>query len=240
MKNIERYADYAQMLGEICRRRGFRLRTIGRVGPERFPLFMIVFPGKGKTICLTTGIHGDERSGPISMLSFLKTYRHRASGPRLILFPCLNPSGFDRNRRRTAEHRDPNRHWTTKRAHVPMHGMVKRALAKEKILHFMSLHEDVRTKFFLYVMRREEETFYRKVLAAGGKVIPVHRGRNVYAKRAESGLVYDEHHTLEDWMNAQGAVTNICAEAPGKLPLGIRVRLNLAVVLTWLKLCASR
>ena len=240
MQNIPTYQEYAERLVDVCRRRGFQLQTIGRVGEERFPLFMIVLPGKKKTACISAGIHGDERSGPLAMLKFLETYRHRASGPKLILFPCLNPSGFDRNRRRTAERRDPNRHWTDRAAHVPMHRFVKKALRSERVDHALSLHEDDRTKFFLYVIRREEEIFYRKVLAAGGRVVSVHRGRNVYAARAEDGLVFDEHHSLEDWMHAQGAATNICAEAPGYLPLPVRIRLNLAVVLEWLHLCASR
>jgi len=237
MEHFETYPAYAKRLTQIGQARGWRWQTLGHVGPERFPLHGIRIPGKKGTVVLSAGIHGDERSGPHAMLQFLETHRPRKTDPTLMMFPCLNPSGFDRNRRRTAERRDPNRHWTDRAAHVPMHAMVKRALQHETIADALSLHEDDRTKFFLYVIGREYESAYRRILEAGGSVVPVHQGRNVYANVSERGLVYDQHHSLEDWMHARGARLNVCAEAPAYVPFETRVKLNIAVVRRFLALC---
>jgi len=239
MKDIDRYEEYAERLRDLCRRRGLALKLIGRVGPDRFPLYQVSLPARrgADTVCIAAGIHGDERSGPLSTLAFLDSFRPHPNDPHLIVFPCLNPFGFDRDRRHTSQKRDPNRKWTLVDAHVPMHAVVKRILKAQHVRHFMALHEDDKYRFYLYVIGREQEPFYRRLLEAGRRVVPVFHGRKVHLHRAEAGLVMDVFDgSMEHWMHNHGAETSTCVETPDYLPMAVRVKLNLAIMKAFIRL----
>ncbi|MBI3033088.1 DUF2817 domain-containing protein [Candidatus Woesearchaeota archaeon] len=52
-------------------------------------------------LVVTTGFHGDETCGPLTMMHHLDdiiNYAHK-QGVNIMLFPCINPSGFDRRTR---------------------------------------------------------------------------------------------------------------------------------------------
>jgi murein peptide amidase A len=79
------------------------------------------YPGAKKNLYLSTGIHGDEPSGPLAVRRLLE--ENQWPEANLWLVPCLNPPGFDRNTRENADGIDLNRdyrHLTTKEvsAHV--------------------------------------------------------------------------------------------------------------------------
>jgi len=239
MKNIERYEDYAERLRTLSRHRGFALKVVSRVGPDRFPLYQATLPARrsADTVCIAAGIHGDERSGPLSTLAFLDAYRPHSDDPHMIVFPCLNPFGFDRDRRHTSQQRDPNRKWTLTAAHVPMHAVVKRILRKHRARHFITLHEDDKYRFYLYAIGRDQEPFYRNLLDAGARVVPAFRGRKVHLHRAQEGLVMDVFDgSMEHWMHEHGALTSTCVETPDLIPMATRVKLNLAIIRRFVRL----
>ncbi len=62
---------------------------------------LVINPEHEKTLLITTGFHGEEFNGPISLMqifdkavAFAKERR-----ARLIVYPCINPSGFDLHQR---------------------------------------------------------------------------------------------------------------------------------------------
>jgi hypothetical protein len=69
---------------------------------------------------------------------------------------------------------------------------------------FLSLPEDDRRRFFLYVIGRHQLDYYRRLRDAGRKIASLHRGFRIYHAKANEGLVFDLYDTsLEDWMAEQ-------------------------------------
>jgi hypothetical protein len=99
------------------RDKGYELERYGQVKeivrdqPRYYPLYKIIInPDYEKTLLITTGFHGEEFNGPISILNifdeavdFAKERR-----ARYILYPCINPSGFDLHKRYNASDEEQN------------------------------------------------------------------------------------------------------------------------------------
>lgn len=64
-------------------------------GAESYPLLAARTPGR-RTLLITAGFHGDEVAGPLTLLAHLPQIVDyaRARDVGLVLYPCLNPSGF--------------------------------------------------------------------------------------------------------------------------------------------------
>lgn len=62
---------------------------------------MVLNPEYEKTLLTTTGFHGEEFNGPISLLHIIDeaTAFAKKKKTRLIVYPCVNPSGFDLHQR---------------------------------------------------------------------------------------------------------------------------------------------
>lgn len=59
-----------------------------------------------KVLFVLSGLHGDERAGPLSILKFLDEITQRAHtlGVKLVVYPLANPSGFDAGTRYNGDH----------------------------------------------------------------------------------------------------------------------------------------
>lgn len=96
-----------QQLVQGYRDKGYRLRYYGKVKENRktYRLYKIVINPRYKTtLLITTGFHGEEINGPISLLeifdevvTYAKTMR-----VRIVAYICINPSGFDLRQRYNA------------------------------------------------------------------------------------------------------------------------------------------
>lgn len=93
-----------QELVKGYRAKGCKLRYYGKVkeGQRTYRLYKFVIePRYKKTLLITTGFHGEEFNGPISLLeiydeliAYAKTMRVRIVG-----YICVNPDGFDKRQR---------------------------------------------------------------------------------------------------------------------------------------------
>ena len=92
-------------------------------GPYTYPLLSATAPGRGTAetgggsadgagpwVLITAGFHGDEKSGPLTLLdnapAIVAYARERGVGLRL--YPCINPSGFEVNTRYNVSGERPN------------------------------------------------------------------------------------------------------------------------------------
>lgn len=64
-------------------------------GAHTYPLLSVQTPGR-RTLLITSGFHGDETAGPLTLLNrFAEIVNHaRSRNVGLRIYPCLNPSGF--------------------------------------------------------------------------------------------------------------------------------------------------
>lgn len=94
--------NYNQLLAEY-RRQGIKLTKYGRVkeGGRNFDLYKIIVGGGEKTLLITAGFHGEEFNAAVSLVKMIKPIIRRAQsrGINLLIYPCVNPSGFDRRER---------------------------------------------------------------------------------------------------------------------------------------------
>lgn len=89
------------------RDKGYKLKRYGTVREKRtkYHLYKIVInPQYRRTLLITSGFHGEEFNGPISLLAmFDEVVRYaKRKRARLIVYPCVNPSGFDLRKRYNA------------------------------------------------------------------------------------------------------------------------------------------
>src|SRR4051812_33334486 len=74
-----------------------------------YPLLRVLTPGS-RTLIISSGFHGNETAGPLTLLEHLPaivTYaRERDVGLRI--YPCLNPSGFTDGTRYNRSGEAPN------------------------------------------------------------------------------------------------------------------------------------
>ncbi|MFZ5470989.1 MAG: M14 family zinc carboxypeptidase [Myxococcota bacterium] len=74
-----------------------------------YPLIRVTVAGEPKVV-ITAGFHGEEPAGPLTLahhLSAICAYARR-QGVGLLMFPCINPSGFEAGTRYNASGERPN------------------------------------------------------------------------------------------------------------------------------------
>ncbi len=88
-----------------------RVRELARLaeGGREYPLLEVDSPG-ARTLLITAGFHGDETAGPLTLLDRLpEIVAHAATrGVGLLIYPCLNPSGFEDGTRYNRSGEAPN------------------------------------------------------------------------------------------------------------------------------------
>lgn len=74
-----------------------------------YPLLRLTVPGE-RWLTITSGFHGDEQSGPLTLLEYMPAIAEvaRSRGVGLRVYPCINPSGFEAHTRYNASGERPN------------------------------------------------------------------------------------------------------------------------------------
>jgi len=95
------------------------VQELGRVDDsfQELPLFMIVVDtksiGRKQDVLLSGGVHGNEPAGVWALLNFIEQYLERYLEQfRFFAYPCVNPSGYVRNKRTNLLGIDLNRDFT--------------------------------------------------------------------------------------------------------------------------------
>jgi predicted deacylase len=78
-------------------------------GGREYPLLRVDVPGP-RTLLVTSGFHGEEQAGPLTLLAHLPEIvdHARSRGVGLRLYPCINPSGFEAGTRYNRSGEGPN------------------------------------------------------------------------------------------------------------------------------------
>ncbi|MFA5211123.1 MAG: M14 family metallocarboxypeptidase [Patescibacteria group bacterium] len=232
---LSNYQNYLEKLNTVCKRKKIALLEIGRVGfKKEYPIYKIVINKnkKGKVICFSAGIHGYEIAGPWTVLEFLKKLNIKKLGNvKLIIFPVVNPSGFDKIMRRNYLNKDLNGHFCHKKL-IGENKIIIESLKGEKIYFFYSLHEDVDDKkFYIYNFEAKEEKIYRDIIKLANKYFPINLAKEIYDDPATGGLIINRKDgSFEDRLFREGTPYSMCAETPGKQPLKKRVDLGVKIM----------
>lgn len=208
---------YLTKLRDICNKKGFIIKEISRSGKyKEFPIYKVIINNKSKkTICISAGSHGTEKSGPIAALKFIKNYKPIKEDPRIIIFPLLNPDGFLKNTRKNYRDIDLNRHFFDDPKPKEIVKIIN-SVRKEKIDLFISLHEDDEKRGVYLYNYSKENKIAKKIINFFSKKTKICKDKKIYRDKASSGIISNPLHdgSFDEWMFNHRVKTSICIEIP--------------------------
>lgn len=194
-------------------------------------------PRPAPRLYLSTGIHGDEPAGPLAALRLLRENRWPADCD-ITLLPCLNPRGFEHNRRENGQGIDLNRdyrHFESAeiRAHVAW-------LEQQPLFNLsLCLHEDWESHgFYVYELNPENQPSLAEPIVAGvASVCPIDLSAIIEGREAKGGIIRPnlDPRSRPQWPEAFWLLTHktrlsYTLEAPSDFPLVTRVNALVAGV----------
>ena len=249
------YAKFIESLVLEAHRRHISVTKIGDKVSETtgilYPLYRLeINPKAERNICIVAGIHGVEIAGPLAILTLVQSHSQRLLPEfRYIIYPMLNPFGFDVKQRFTDSGRDLN----------ALYAMtLNNDLHYQEIQSFyqdihtyghldavITLHEDMDLdRFYMYGLGKDNVELYHQLCAVAERYCPFWANADVYGLRSdEFGLVIASarDHAVDGSLYAKG-MTKVAftVETPGKLRIGIRINLAIDVLIECGRLLAKR
>lgn len=185
-------------------------------------------------ILLSSGIHGDERSGPEALLHFMAEWTFSREID-WVVSPLLNPSGFGQGTRCNAEGIDLNRDFLRRQCRETEAFMNWWAGRSKPCQIHLSLHEDWEAEgFYLYEIDTSgrSESLAPAILESVTEVAPLQSNGPVDGHPlAAPGLIVHEAVADEPegwpeaiWLTRTWPVQSYTLEAPGQLAPEVRVK----------------
>jgi protein MpaA len=186
-------------------------------------------PG-ARRIYLSAGIHGDEPAAPLAVARLLAENRWPEAA--LWAVPCLNPGGFQLNRRENPDGLDLNRDYREPRS--PEIRAHRAWLAEQPAFELaLCLHEDWEAHgFYLYEVNPDQlPSRAEAMIRAVEEVCPIDRSEIIEGRVARGGIirpVLTPMFERSDWPEAFYLITHqtrlsYTLEAPSDFPLATRV-----------------
>jgi len=170
-----------------------------------YPIYFVKTTNNSNTpkVLLSAGIHGDERAGIYSILDFL-------DGPILryiehytfFVLPCLNPWGFENNKRENKSGIDVNRSFGTSQSIVA--AVLKKYIPSEaRYIFALNLHED-NTDLEVERFQRESNPrgFYIYESFQDGRVI----GKSIIKSLGQQGIEICKEREVYGDINRDGVI----------------------------------
>lgn len=164
-----------------------KLSLAGRA--SGYPIYGWCLEGRGPAIYLSTGIHGDEPAGPMAVTRLLEKLPSWFCRFSWVIFPCLNPWGYDNGLRRNEKRLDLNRLWREKRE-PEVHAVRKTIHGMQFDLAYL-MHEDYDAKgFYLYELAQDGNFAGTKIIREVRSILPIEKRRSIEGRRVSSpGLI---------------------------------------------------
>jgi len=189
-------------------------------------------------ILIAAGFHGDEPSGPWSVLNFLETYSYPTK-VNLSILPLVNPTGFNLSRRTNFWGQTPNR------GYIKSYDFSKSSFEDEVLKKnidlllkyskdcLITLHEENEVNFHIYTYG-EKNILDKKILSMGQEkfeLVPEKKlkigGFNV---DGDGVRIDDNDGSFEHAMFVKGVKKTITTENPNKKPFNERVELYIEII----------
>ncbi len=223
-------ADYLEEFSRIASQAGFSREILAEVDGHEIPAF-VRRAEDAPVVYVSSGMHGDEPSGPLALLELLKEDLF-GSELEWMLCPLMNPTGVSVASRENNQGLDLNRDYL-RRSSAEVAGHV-RWLEKQPVPDvFLSLHEDWEsTGFYLYEIQKcEFASVAHAILKAAADEIAPEPSELIddHAVR-EPGWIFHkpEADFPEDWPEAiymanMGTQVSYTFETPSSLDLNKRI-----------------
>lgn len=222
--------DIAKILRDIAQAAeaaGWKSRPI----TAALPAYERLSDGATASVYISTGIHGDEPAGPLAALELLK----ENAWPRdvnLWLVPCINPHGYELNRRENEDGIDLNRDYRTF-VTAAVKGHAEWLDQRPKFDFSLLLHEDWESNgFYLYELNPTlRPSLAECIVNAVKEVCPIDLSPVIEGREAQDGIICANPDLAKrkDWPEAFYLIHNktplsYTLEAPSDFPLVTRVQ----------------
>jgi len=244
----EEYFSYEKFIWTLLTKAHHHKLPVEVIGNETskrtgivYPLYRLVInPEVQQTVCIVTGVHGNEIAGPLSILHLVTDIINELpSEYRYIVYPLINPSGFDLRQRFDADGRDLNAIYSDTLKSANYHEVqvfYQDALKFTPFEAVITLHEDSDLeKFYMYGLGKENLDFYHAVCGFARTWIPAWTNADIYGCSSdEHGLVLStaRDHAIDGALYKKG-LTRLAytLETPGRLDIHFRVNMMTQLVL---------
>jgi hypothetical protein len=228
---------------ECARAHGWNIDVLTADNGLQLPIFRRQVCRPAFRLYISTGIHGDEPAGPLAVRELLRENAW-PDHVEIWMCPCLNPSGFPRNTRESAEGVDLNRdyrHLRTPevRAHVAW-------LEKQPAFDVcFCLHEDWEAQgFYVYEVNPDHRpSLADRMIEAVRAICPIDHSTLIDGRAAKDGVIRPniDPALRPEWAEAFYLIMHktrlsYTLEAPSDFPLTLRV----AALVTAVKACLTR
>ena len=193
---VRNYPELIERLARIAEAPAVQLDRLGRFESQGklYPLFRVRMGTGNVRVMIDAGIHGDEPAGVEAAMRFIEgnaTNEDLLSRFAFTIFPCNNPTGWERNTRENADGIDLNREFNTRKPPAEA-AIISNALQGHCFDLILEMHEDVDSPgFYMYELAEDAacyvgERIIEAVEAAG---CPVNRGECIEGMPADGGLI---------------------------------------------------
>jgi hypothetical protein len=187
-------------------------------------------PSRAPRVYISTGIHGDEPAGPVAARQLLQENAWPLQFD-FWLCPCLNPEGFQANRRENNEGLDLNRQYlqpaaAETRAHVAW-------LERQPSFDLcFCLHEDWESQgFYVYELNADNQpSLAEGIVQRVAEVCPIDLSDSIEGRPAYQGIIRPsvDPRSRPDWPESFFLLTrktrlSYTVEAPSDFPIAVRV-----------------
>lgn len=235
-RNAGRYHGEVIDIDHVCRdahrlalERGWECDTFLDSAGLTLHAYRRLHPHVKKNLYISTGIHGDEPSGPLAIRRLLE--EDQWPDANLWLVPCLNPTGFAQNTRENSAGVDLNRdyrHITT--AEVAAH--VRWLDQQPRFDLSIVLHEDWEANgFYVYELNPLNlPSFAEPIVDSVRDLCPIETAELVDGWVIKAAIIRPEIHPDDrpQWAESLYLIVNRTSrsytlETPSDFPLALRV-----------------
>lgn len=249
------YQRYVWELLEKLNRRQIQHEIIGNELCERtgieYPIYRFSAneeaPGR---ICLISGVHGNEIAGPLSLLTLLDSphFNELPECFQYVVYPLVNPTGFDLRQRFDDDYRDLNAVFKTTLESENYRENQAIIADAENYLPFVAvitLHEDSDAdQFYMYGLGKHNTPLYHQVCRQARTLCQLWSNADIYGCQSDHlgfVLASARDYAFDGYFYAKGHTPIACTlETPGKREVEFRMQMMVDLLVFFLNRLARR
>lgn len=239
------FSVFYKRLTKAAFKQGYTITTLGMI--KDLPLLLLTqsHPVQGSNILISSGFHGDEPAPCWSILRVLEKSKTLLKRCNISFLPCVNPTGFQNNKRENVLGEDSNRGFlpykgrstSTEGNYLLQNQGTLKHLSSDA---FMSMHESNKnTKFYICSVRIPNETYEIEKLLVNKASEYFGILDNEMIKRDKENILITNgitntvvEDTFEKYLSKNGTPYSFCTETPTKEDFYKRVWLNMELIKT--------